>query len=190
MEDKIKQLAQLILDTKIVPKSLRLFLIGEDYWVRIYYGAFSIRVGVREYGFVRNLNLERGAVLDIFAKLEFFVNELIQLKLLGPSHKKGQILDDILQYVDFFSRVRFLKEWDIIDNHLSNLLYQTKQVRNGFAHSWSEDEIKYKGKLIKNNFSDFKQDLEEAWRRLVEIYKKEQEKIDIDKFIDSILKYR
>ena len=110
MEDKVKELAQLILETKVVPKDLRLFLIGEDYWVRIYYGEFSIRVGASEYEVVSNLNLDRGAILDVFAKLEFFINEVIQLKLLGSGHEKGRMLDAILEYVDFFSRIRFLKE--------------------------------------------------------------------------------
>lgn len=37
----------------------------------------------QEYATIRNLQLDRGKILDIFSKLEFFVNEFIQAELLG-----------------------------------------------------------------------------------------------------------
>lgn len=63
---------------------------------------------------------------------------------------------------------------------------QAKQVRNGFAHAWDENEVIYKGNLIKTNFLEFKQDMEKVWKSLLEIYKIEQEKIDIEGVIKQL----
>jgi len=57
----------------------------------------------QEYATIRNLQLDRGKILDIFSKLEFFVNEFIQAELLGLFSPKADYLGDILEYVDFFS---------------------------------------------------------------------------------------
>jgi len=186
MEDKFNELIKIIFSSRKLPSNLRLFLITEKEYIRIYYGRITTSHFAEEYGFIRSLRFERGDILDMFSKLEFFVNELFQLKILGPSSDKGFMLDKLLENIDFFSRIRLLKEFGIIDGVLFNLLMQAKQVRNGFAHAWDENEVIYKGGLIKAKFLEFKQDMEKVWKNLLDIYKTEQEKIDIQGIINQL----
>jgi len=186
MEDKFRELVKTIFSSRKLPSNLRLFLITEKEYIRIYYGRITTSHHAQEFGMIRNLKFERGDILDLFSKLEFFVNEIFQLKMLGPNSDKGYILDKILENIDFFSRIRLLNDFGIIDSSLLNKLMQTKQVRNGFAHAWDEKEVIYKGDLIKARFSEFKQDLETIWKNLLDLYKNEQEKIDIRRIINQL----
>ncbi len=146
----------------------RLFLADSYGFIRIYKD--NISSGETLYGVVRNIDLDRGEILDVFTKLEFLINEIMQLKLLGFNSEKSFMLDDLLVSADLYSRVKILEEWGIINRKVSNLIMQTKRVRNGFAHSWGNEEVYYKGERIESNFSKFKDDLEYVWLELLRTY--------------------
>jgi hypothetical protein len=131
--------------------------------------------------------VDRGKILDIFSKLEFFVNEFIQAKLLGLFSPKADYLGDILEYVDFFSRMKILEQWDIIDKEIRGIIQEMKQVRNGLAHKWKQSEVNYKGKVLGDNFDSFKRDLEKVFKKLIDMHIN-QENDDIDSLIEYLKK--
>ena len=186
MDKKVLELSKAIINAKKFPQNLRLFLITETQFIRLYYGKLNASIWGEGSSYVKSLRLDRGQILDLFSKLEFFINEFILLRILGPNSPKGLLLDDILENVDFFSRIRILNKWNVIDNALLGLLLQTKQVRNGFAHAWDESEVMYKAKPIRKMFAQFKKDMEQIWKKLLEIYKIEQAKIDIESIIRQL----
>ena len=171
-----------------IPEDIRLFMITKTMYVRIYRGKVTWKLLTEELEFVKKMKCERGEILDLFSKMEFMINELIQLNLLGANNQESAKLDDALAYVDFFSRLRLLKKWGILDNSTVEMLNQTKQVRNGFAHAWGVEEILYKEKPIEKNFQAFTLDMEKIWEALVEVYMVEQKKYDIDSIFDKIRK--
>jgi hypothetical protein len=122
--------------------------------------------------------------------LEFIVNELVIFKVVGYDPKRAYLLDDILDKVDFFSRVKLLSDWKIIDGKLYQAIITIKQVRNGLAHYWDESEVLYKGKNLKHCFSIFFEDIRNIFKKLINIYMLEQEKIDVDSIISEIQKIR
>lgn len=162
-----------------IPEDIRLFMITEKMYVRMYRGKVTWRLLSEEFEFVRKLNCERGEILDLFSKMEFLVNELIQLQVLGANSEEAGKLDGVLGYVDFFGRLRLLRKWGVLSNNTVEMLNQAKQVRNGFAHAWGTEEVLYKEKPIKENFGEFKKDMEEIWKGLVEVYSVEQKKYDV-----------
>jgi hypothetical protein len=112
------------------------------------YGNQLLRKFDQEHVIIRELKPERGDILDIFSKLEFLVNELIQAKLLSLFSPDASFLEDVLENVDLFSRIRLPQQWGIIGNKLWAIMMNLKQVRNGLAHKWKEAEVNYKGKKI------------------------------------------
>jgi hypothetical protein len=183
MKEEISELFDYLKSSRIrnFPKNLRLFLIDEDAYIWIYKGELEYAIGHNYRVFLLNLN--RGKILDLFSKLEFIVNEIIQLELLGFNSEKSYLLDDILENVDLFSRIRLLKEWNVIDNTLLNQLMQIKQVRNGFAHAWKIKTVKYKGDLIKKKFGEFRDDMNSIVTNLILIY---NSRLEESANIDSI----
>jgi hypothetical protein len=115
-------------------------------------------------------------------------NQLIQAKLLGLFSYNAAQLDDVLEYVDFFSRIK-LQNWNMLDKNadkeIINLLNELKQVRNGLAHRWKETEVNYKGKELTENMSQLRLDLEKVWKKLITLYMQEQD-IKIDEIIDRL----
>lgn len=189
MKKKFSEIAMdIFLSRQTFPKEISLFLITKDGFIRIYNGKSYVELDLtKEYGKVERLKCERGDILDFFAKLEFFVNEMIQIKLLGPSAGEKRImLDDVLENVNFFSRIKLLRKWNIIDKRLHKLLMKIKSVRNGLAHVWDIKEINYEKVSLENNFHKFKEDITLVWANLIDSYKKEQEKIDLKPIYDLI----
>ena len=185
MEITEKELQEAFSNMKI-PEDIRLFMITEKMYVRIYLGKVTWKLLLEEFEFVRKLRCERGEILDLFSKMEFMVNELIQLKMLGANSEEAEKLDDVLAYVDFFSRLRLLRKWGVLENKTVEMVNQTKQVRNGFAHAWGTEEVLYKEKPIEENFENFKKDMEEIWGSLVGIYSVEQKKYDVPGIFNRI----
>jgi len=186
MQRKIDELTKALFNAKKLPKDLNIFLITEKEYVRVHNGLHSGGVQSEDYGLIKNLKLDRGQILSIFSKLEFLLRELISLKLLEYNAEKRQMMDDILENLRLHQMIEIINEWGIVDNTAKNKLIELKKVRNSFAHSWSKYEVYYEGKPIKSVFEKFKLDFLEVWKILIERYKIEQEKIDIDKIINSI----
>ncbi len=197
MEDKISELVRAIYSLEknssiSFPQDLRLFLISDKSYIRIYNKKMSACYyeSTEYFHLGKHLRCDRGAILDIFSKLEFIINEFIRLKFLDVNSDDGYMLDDLLENVDLFTRVKLLNKWKIIDNRLKELIIQTKQVRNGFAHAWDKAEVYYKGKQIQTNLSQFRNDMHKILDKLIDIYMKEQEKIDVEAIIENIKKLK
>ena len=171
-----------------IPKNLKLLLFSETHMVRIYKNSIELSLQNKEYNLIRQMRFERGSILEVFSKLEFIVNELIQLRLIGYNLKQGLMLFDLLKVINFRSKIMILKKWKVISGNLKNKMWKAYDVRNAFAHLWSKNEVMYKKDFLKNNFEDFKNDMEEIWDELLKAYKIQQEKIDVDGIIESIKK--
>jgi hypothetical protein len=141
-----------------------------------------------EFGWASNLGTDRGKILEAFSRLEFLVNELIQTMITAGHESRAQLLDNLLEAVDFFSRLRFLYENDVITKDVYQLANETKQVRNGLAHRWSVKEINYKGKKLQSNIKQFEKDFITLSRHLIDAYDKQQNQFDFEKIIESLSK--
>jgi hypothetical protein len=180
--EEIDNVIDLMAKTKAVLPNVRLFLISETKMLRIYRGSHNIGWSRNNFGLFLPNKFDRGEVLDCFAKLEFLINEMIQLHVLGYASGKSYCMDDLLENIDLFSRIRLLNGWDkIITNKLMDLIMKLKEVRNGLAHKWDERDVTYK-KIplsVLTNFKIFRADFENAWTQLIAAYRTQLLKIDI-----------
>lgn len=201
MKEKITELVNLVSDNPKFSLHLRLLWISETEIIRIYYGRCSTSVYAKDYGFIKNLTYSsipgetRGKILALFSKLEFFVNELIQLKLLGFNAPNGEKLDDLLAEVNFDRKIGLLKEWGFIEKELRGKIKKITDLRNDLAHEYNIEGIFYphdkkqdeKFKL-KKVFDEFKNDAEIVWKSLITVYQEKQQAFggELDALIKNI----
>jgi hypothetical protein len=148
-------------------------MINPSKCLRLYKGGIS-RPNMNEL--FKNLELERGKILDITSKFEFVVNEIIQNKIIGYNLERPYLLDTILENIPFYARFGLLKELGLFDKD-DRSFYKIKKlmdVRNKLAHQWNEVEAEYKNKPLSESFMEFKKDIEEAWKTFIEIHDKDQ----------------
>lgn len=172
-----------------IPKHCKLLKITETEHLRILPGEIQTSSSAEANHDINSLTFSdfgiRGKILEIFSKIEFIVNELIKFDILGvpdknTDWKKRSEFDEILNFMDLYDKVRILDKHDYFSHDIRNKLLTLKNVRNGFAHSWAFKEIHFKGLPIEHSFEEFKNELLEAWKILLDVYKEEQDKIDID----------
>ena len=165
-----------------IPEDFSLFLITEETYVRIHKG--NIDIGKNYVDTVvldpKKLSLDRGQILSVFSKMEFLLNELIHLLVIDYSEIKREKFNDVLENVNLHRIIELLRKWGLITNSQRNQLQKLKSVRNGFAHAWDYKEVFYKGQRIDKNFDKFKEELKASWLLLVEIYKEQQKKVNLD----------
>ena len=89
-EGKLIELGNILFKERIRPQ--RLFLVGKKEYIRIYKGLISHGMNMEDYGAVVPRRLDRGEILDSFSKIEFFINEIINAKLLGANNIKSSII--------------------------------------------------------------------------------------------------
>jgi hypothetical protein len=179
LDDKIALVHDLVRKSEL--PDLRLFLITPSQWLRVYKGRIDAQEEFLEIAFIKRLKADRGQILDFVVKLEALANELIQAKLLGLLSEKAYDFDDLLQKINFRAKIGLLKKWHVIDRNLNRRINKIQDLRNQFAHSWSEHDIFYEvseGNLlpISQNIEAFKKDAEEVWVRLIDIYTQEENK--------------
>ncbi|MFA6170854.1 MAG: hypothetical protein WC715_00105 [Patescibacteria group bacterium] len=175
MKDKFIIISELL---KKIPKNKypRILIISDKQLLYCHKGFLSINIYARSQGVVSDLGFDRGSILKFFSIFEFLINELI-IKILKPSDFSR--LDDLLNYVDLFAKIKLLNRWKIISNEIKEKSISAISVRNAFAHSWAESDIEYNNSSIELNFSAFRNDLEEIWNFFIEKYKEFQPDIDI-----------
>jgi hypothetical protein len=189
---KLRELVDIIEKSDYFPSNIRLFLITDENYIKINERKISITYSLETDVFdVKYLRCDRGLILDVFSKIEFLVNEIIILKVLGfklegEVYDKSLMLDSLLENIDLFSRVKILNKWKLVNNKLYDLVIKTKEVRNGFAHAWDKDEVYYYKIKIKDNFIKFKEDMSNVCSQLLDIYKKLQDRIDFETLINRI----
>jgi len=184
---KLDKLFKALVETKNIPHDLKLLLITDTQILVVYEGrVITIILSNQKDSIYKSLKFSRDAILSFFSKIEFLINELIRLKLSTYEGPEGSMLDDLLTRINLKLKLDLLKRWDIIKGNYKRKLDKLIQVRNSFAHVWDEKVIKYKNQLLRNNFISFKEDAVETWSQLVEVYKSEQRKINIDKIIKRL----
>src|SRR6185312_9799782 len=130
-------------------------------------------------------------ILEMFTKVEFLMAEIMRLKILGYEVEKSEMMADLISSVPVNRKISFLKKWNFIDSGLSKTLIALFDVRNGFAHKSSVDEITYKNKPMekywnKGTFEEFSRDLSKSWQQLIKLYITEQDKIDFKNLMSII----
>ncbi|HEX5186568.1 MAG TPA: hypothetical protein VFV86_06725, partial [Nitrososphaeraceae archaeon] len=164
------------------------FFVTRDEYLRIYKGKFSKNVEIVKNATINGIiKVDRGKILDVFAKIEFLVNHLIIVQIVGFLSDKVLLVDDLLANVDLINRIKMLHNWKILDDSDKNRIIQLKNVRDGLAHRWDKSEIMYNGiSLTKSkNFKKFKQDLIYVWNMLFDKYIQEEEK-NIDEIVSKL----
>lgn len=169
--------------------NVRLLMITPTRWLRLYKGEISRSPENLEHELFSNLEeIDRGKILDIFSKIEFLVNEMIQTKVIGYDVDRSYLLDSILENISFSTKLSLLKEWGLFEGYEDRIFYKIKaimNVRNRLAHQWSPTESEYKKRPLIQVFSDFKKDLKKCWIDLIEIYSKEQDQ-KLNKYVYEI----
>ena len=188
MNKKVEELCEVYRKARGLP-GIRFFFISSDRVIRFNEEEFSSSSYAEEFGFITRLSLNREGIIDVFAKLEYFINEFIQLKFWGVPFEHIIALDEILEHISLDRRLRLIKQWGFITGSLLNKLTHVIKVRNQSAHIWNVKTALYKkGHLCKKEvFEEFKQDLKSIFDQLIERYKQEQGKIDFEKHIDTII---
>lgn len=159
----------------------RVAVLTENEFLFVYRGNVSYQQFVQESGPVTRLYPNRGEIIDFFTRIEFMVNQSLISSLSPPDATK---LERVLDQVDLFSKIRLLREWDLIDGKTSDLLIKLKEVRNGFAHNWEVEKVLYRGKPITENFAPFKTDASKAFDALIDLYN--GKKMDTAKLIQLL----
>ena len=184
-EDKLNKLFIFMRENRVQPA--KFFIIGKKQWLRVYGGKINHGLHRDEFGAIIPDRLERGEILDSFAKLEFIINEIIQAVILKNDLSiNGLRLESLNSKIDLNQKVRILREeWKIISNDTFQMLMKLKNVRNVLAHSWDFDNATYgKDKTLETNFEQFQQDLKEVWKRLIVTYENVQPQNDL---MDNVL---
>lgn len=68
-----------------------LFLITKDEYIRVYKGSMKWSEFAPEHSIVNLIRCERGSILDLFSKLELFINELVMLRIIGFKNRTVRI---------------------------------------------------------------------------------------------------
>ena len=160
-------------------------ILTENEFLFSYKDRLSFSEFMTDHGPASGLRPVRGDVMDFFAQLEFMVNQIFVAHMMS-SMKDVRKLEQLLDGIDFFQKIRFLKEWSLIENPMKEKLICLKEVRNGFAHNWEIKEVKYKGKPIIEQFNKFKKDAAVVFSALINIYNGSP--VDVDRLIKNIQK--
>jgi hypothetical protein len=189
MNKKAEEFCEVCQNASSFPSDIHFFFIERDKIIRLDGGEFSSSSYTEEFGFITNLSLNREGIIDVFAKLEYFINEFIQLKFCGMSFEHTTALNEVLEHIDLDRRLRLIKQWDFISGSLLDKLTRAIKVRNQLAHIWNAKRTLYgKQHLSKKEvFEKFKGDLKSIFEQLIERYKQEQEKFDFEAYIDTVI---
>lgn len=189
-QKKVLEIRDFIVNDRVSIRGLRLFVVRHKGYIFFHSGGLKSGFTAEEYGDVAHLNNKRGDILSMFSKLEFIINELLRLKILGFEYDKYEMFLQLISKIDLFVRIKYLRDWGVIDNAIFGLGHGLKEVRNAFAHEWEESNISYKKKMLMfDGFEEFRKDMLIFWKEIEDEYAKEQMNIDIDSILDELKEY-
>lgn len=175
-----------------IPKNLRLFLVTTD-GAYVYANNGKPQMGHKFAGFFDFQAVNRGQILDSFAKVEFLINEMMRFDLVGFDIEKSDKFILLNSKLSVSAKLSVLRKWKIIDKELEDK-WKTlfEQVRNSLAHKFSEYEVLYKDQPLTNTdvLNQFKEDCNDGWGRLLDIYQKQLWNIDYDLLVKIIDDYK
>lgn len=179
---KLKKLFNLLakLPTEDRPN---LAILTETEFLFCYKDRLSHSHFVANHGPVTGLRPERGAVMEFFAQLELITNQILVAHLAGTG-SDVQKLEEVLDHVGLFSKIRLLDNWGLIDKHIRERLHRLRATRNGFAHNWDIEGIRYMGQPIKDVFGEFQADAARAFDALIRLYNGGD--LDVEELIKSL----
>lgn len=158
---------------------IKLFLISKRHILKADQGRIESITTADNFFSIRNLSQERGPVLDIFSKMEYIINQLLTVQILGFFSNKADDLEKVLTYVNLSTKIKILYSWDIVGK--KRLFERLTSLRNRFAHSWSIVGIIYKGAPLIDVFMDFLEDMVLAWTELFNAYERLEDKFGLTK---------
>ena len=139
-DEQFDGIEELIENHKENLSNVRLLMITPKRWLRLYKGDISMSTQDIDELFSQLQQIDRGRILDICAKMEFLVNEMIQTQVIGYDLSRSYKLDAILENVPFAARLYMLKEWGLFQGYDDGVFHKIKNVmdvRNRLAHQWS-----------------------------------------------------
>lgn len=170
-----------LLNNEKIPSSIRAYIIYKNKHYFIYNGKL-------ENGFESRQKIEknRDSVLSIFSKMSFLFDEIIRLRIVGfQNDESGPELLYLLNLVPMNRKIRTLYDWKVFDPKFTQILSRLFDARNSIVHCISLDDVRYvpdRDILLSTNsgFKQFSKNLEKAWKDLIEIYKIQQNKIELN----------
>ena len=170
-----------LINNKKISPSIRAYIIYKNKHYFVYNGKL-------EDGFDSRQKIEknRDSVLSIFSKMSFLFDEIIRLRIVGfQNDESGSELLYLLNLVPVNRKIRTLYDWKVFDPKFTQILSRLFDARNSILHCISLDDVRYvpDGDILLSTNSGFKQfskNLEKAWKDLIEIYKIQQNKIELN----------
>ena len=175
-----KFLANVKKSKKISPK-IRLYLIDKD---RHYF----INEGSIKNGFNSKLTISknRDSVLSAFSKMAFLFDEIIRLRIVQSSNESDSVeLLYLLNLVPINRKIRTFLDWKVFGPEFTRDMSRLFEVRNDTVHCISLNEVSYNPKSeislsTTSGFKKFTTDFQKAWKELLKIYVKEQQKLNFE----------
>jgi hypothetical protein len=162
---------------KNISSNIRLYIIVKN-------KHYFINDGKLKNGFDSKcvIKKNRDSVLSVFSKMTFLFDEIIRLRIIGYSNQNTELLY-LLNLIPVNRKIRTFLDWKVFEPNYTREMSRLFEVRNDTVHCVSLDEVKYNPKnsiaLSSNTgFRKFKRDLEDAWKKILQIYLNEQEKIE------------
>jgi len=134
---------------------------------------------------------KREKIIEVFSRIEFLVDELIKIHVIGINHHRETEFYSLYDRMGIGTKVKLLNGWKVIDGQFRSMLQNLISVRNSVAHDVSLHETTYNNEHIftaidHTEFDNFRADLQNAWALLREIYREKQEKEDWDLLLTEI----
>ncbi|MFC3853051.1 hypothetical protein ACFOSD_09435 [Salinispirillum marinum] len=188
MEETAKKLFEAIRGMSAPDPTIRVFVISENHFFRIYDGRYSWTEYSNEFGYADVEKLDRGKILSAFAKLEFLVTECLNLHILSASSSKYDDQAFLARKLPFRQRIEALKEFALINASLEKKLKNLAVTRNFLAHEWDEKMAKFDGGRLDDPviFDKFARHLKMVFELLVDEYKRLQLETNYERYLLAI----
>lgn len=162
-----------------LPGNIRLYIVSKN-------KHYFLNDRILNEGFPHNLTLvqNRDSVLSAFSKMAFIFDEIIRLRIIGYKHEQNSVeLLYLLHLIPVNRKIRTFLDWKVFLPDFTQQMSRLFQVRNDVIHCISLSEVTYNPKeshslAKKEGFQLFKNDMINAWKKLMQIYLLEQNKID------------
>ena len=211
MEEVIEELIELWRSDPSKMDELRAFVIDEKFIFRFVNRRFKKTHHMNEFGYASINKLDRGKILSIFAKLEFLVNECINLslhsikpdlngkvKFFTDNTKAKKLISitspiyqsefpSMIQEIGFKNRIDYIKLLGVIDSDKKATMRDLATTRNFLAHEWEEKLCKYRECMLrqKSVLNDFSIDIRSSFEALVNSYIELQDRVGYKELLVS-----
>lgn len=170
-------------------KNIRLYIVSKN-------KHYFLNNGVLKEGFSSSLSIskDRDSVLSAYSKMAFLFDEIIRLRITNYKHDQKSVeLLYLLHLIPVNRKIRTFLDWKVFSPEYTQQMSRLFQVRNDTIHCISLNEVNYNPKkshslASKAGFQLFKKDMINAWKKLVQTYLLEQEKIQLNELEKEIIK--